>query len=197
MNWTLTPEILTHPNIPKALHGICPRTIEGQSWWNKTRQAVYASTDYHCKACGVHKSDAKKHKWLEAHEYWHIDYIKGVCTISEIVPLCHYCHNFIHSGRLTALYDSGNISREQVVSILEHGFAVLCLAGLRCFYVTEMLADAVGAEKYGVQAYIPCNENNVAWEDWTLLWGGNEYKSLHASYEAWREFYREKNNEIV
>src|SRR6185295_5669264 len=61
----LKPEILCHPHIPKPLHGVAPREIMGDDWWNSERQLVYASTDYHCAACGIHKSQAKKHEWLE------------------------------------------------------------------------------------------------------------------------------------
>ena len=80
------PKILAHPNIPKPLHGISPRTIMGDDWWNKTRQEVYKKYDYHCIACGVAKEDAKKHQWLEAHEFWNINYETGICTVESIEP---------------------------------------------------------------------------------------------------------------
>lgn len=188
------PKILTHPNIPKPLHGVNPRTIEGDAWWNKTRQAVYASTEYHCKACGVHKKDARKHQWLEAHEYWDINYKTATCTITEIVPLCHFCHNFIHSGRLTALWNAGRISDELVRDILEHGFGVLMLAGLKCFEGTYQLARMVGADTYGVWPYLlPTDE--AEWGDWKLIWCGKEYRSPFGSYSEWEAYYDKKNEE--
>lgn len=118
----LKPETLCHPNIPKPLHGISPRTINGQFWWDKVRQSVYKKYDYHCIACGVSKQDAKKHKWLEAHEFWKISYSTGRCEITSIEPLCHYCHNFIHSGRLAKIVyneKSENIRYKNSISLVD------------------------------------------------------------------------------
>lgn len=59
------PSILLHGNIPKPMHGTAPRVVLGQAWWNKERQAAYASTNYCCEACGVSKWEAQYHQWLE------------------------------------------------------------------------------------------------------------------------------------
>lgn len=100
------PEILLHPNIPKPMHGISPRSVMGQEWWDTQREKVYQFNNYCCFCCGVHKSRAKEKKHLEAHEVYDINYTKGRMVFKEIVALCHYCHNFIHSGRLDALLDA-------------------------------------------------------------------------------------------
>lgn len=191
-NIKLMPEILTQPNIPKPIHGIAPRTIMGQTWWNKTRQAVYATTDYHCIACGVAKADARAHAWLEAHELWTIDYKKGTAEVKAIEPLCHYCHNFIHSGRLTAILGKEK-SEQEVKNILEHGFKVLSDNKLNCFPVTLELAEQIGANTFGVTAY-DMPESTVKWEDWKVLFEGKEYKSKFANYEEWEAHYAAINN---
>lgn len=185
---TLKPEILTHPHIPKPLHGVAPREIMGVSWWNKERQKVYASTNFHCVACGVAKAEAKKHKWLEAHEFWNIDYATGTCVITSIEPLCHYCHNFIHTGRLSMIMGSEK-SKQEVKEILEHGLQILSKNKLECFPFTLDFAKSLGCKTYGVKAYSLPEEDNVEWGEWKLLWEGNEYKSKFATYEDWVEFY--------
>lgn len=188
---TLLPQILTHPNIPKPLHGIAPRTIMGQKWWDKTRKEVYASTDYHCIACGVSKEDARGPKWLEAHEFWEIDYNAGTAKITGIHPLCHYCHNFIHSGRLASI-SGGLKSENEIKRILEYGFKVLAKSNLQCFPGTLELAEKVEAETYGVTAYA-MPESAVEWHNWRLLWNGVEYASKFRSFDDWQDFYNKQN----
>src|SRR5678815_897106 len=76
----LRPEILLQQQIPQPMHGVAPRTVLGDKWWNAERTAAYKSTAFHCLACGVHKSCAEYHKWLEAHEQYEIDYLLGRMT---------------------------------------------------------------------------------------------------------------------
>ena len=121
----LRPEILLHPNIPKPMHGLSPRTIMGDRWWNIERQKTYAKSYYHCVACDVSKWEAKYYQWLEAHELYEIDYVKGRMIFKEIVALCHSCHNFIHSGRMQALVDSGKMLRSKQQDILKHGMTII------------------------------------------------------------------------
>lgn len=57
------PWLLLHPNIPKPLHGLAPRVIKGEKWFNQTKREAKAKLNQHCWACGVHKYDAKYHHW--------------------------------------------------------------------------------------------------------------------------------------
>lgn len=181
----LHPEVLMHPNIPKPLHEVNPRNIMGQDAWDLVRQEAYASTDYHCIACGVHKNQAKGPKWLEAHEFYDIDYGMGRVEIEKIIPLCHYCHNFIHSGRLSMIIGKEK-TRDEVIDILEHGFEILHKHGLSAFAFTIHFAEELGANTYGVNANIAPDGEVPAWEDWRLVWDGVEYPPKYKSYEQWR-----------
>lgn len=188
----LKPEILCHLHIPKPLHGLSPRTIMGRGWWDETRQAVYASTDYHCAACGVHKSAAKERKWLEAHEFLNVDYKTGVCEIISIEPLCHYCHNFIHSGRLGIIIGTEK-SKQEVIEILEHGFKILAEHKLSCFPFTYDLAKQLKCKTFNVKPYellesFPWEKGAIRWGDWKLIWMGKEYKSKFKSFDEWDYF---------
>ncbi len=189
----MKPEILCHPHIPKPLHGLSPRTIMGQDWWDKTRREVYASTNYHCAACGVHKSEAKEHAWLEAHEFIKVDYKTGTCEIISIEPLCHYCHNFIHSGRLSLIIGTEK-SKQEVIEILEHGFRILAEHKLKCFPFTLDLAKQLKCKTFGVKPYelfesFPWEKNAIYWGDWRLIWEGEEYRSKFKSFDAWMNHY--------
>ena len=86
--------ILLHPNIPKPLHGVNPRSLMNDKWWDDQRHKAYRVKDFHCHSCGIHKLVAKEKQWLEAHEIYEINYEQGTATFKEIVALCHYCHNY-------------------------------------------------------------------------------------------------------
>jgi hypothetical protein len=139
----LQPFILSGSHVPTILGGVNPRTILGEAWWEKERKKAYKSTNNHCICCGTHKDNAKLHKWMEAHECWNIDNVTGVCEVKKIVPVCHYCHSFIHSGRLNLImYKEKTIF--EVVDILNHGFAVLARNGLTCNPKTLEFARSLG-----------------------------------------------------
>lgn len=184
----LKPEILCQPNVPKPLHGLNPRTIKGKEWWDIKRQEVYASTNYHCIACGTSKQEAKGYQWCEAHEYWDIDYETGRCEIISIEPLCHYCHNFIHSGRLSMILGKEK-TKNEVIEILEHGFRILHENNLKCFYGTYVLASHLGAETYGVKPKEVDLEKEPKWEDYHLVFENKIHKSKFKNYEKWLEYY--------
>lgn len=196
----IEPILLSHPNIPKPLHGLNPRGLLGEEWWNTARRAAYAKRGFHCWACGVHKSDALFHQWLEGHERYRIDYKKGVAEFVEVVALCHACHNFIHSGRLFMLFLSGKSTEAKTLSILHRGFSVQKAANLPpnpfALRVAAQLVQELDdpppwlrvAEDLAKKTPIDIPEV-AAWSDWRLLLNGKKYKPLWETFDAWREHY--------
>lgn len=166
--WALRPEILLHPNIPKPLHEVAPRNILGASWWNKTRREAYRSTDYHCVACGVHKSVAKYRNWLEGHEVYRIDYLMGRAEYIETVPLCHFCHNYIHDGRLRWLLDTGKLHHGKYTQIIQHGDEVL--------------------RRFNLVHPEPYSGPFAEWADWRLVLFDKEYPPKYKTFEEWAAF---------
>ena len=158
----------------------------GKENWDNFRQKVYLSTNYHCKACGVHKSQAKKHKWLEAHEDFEIDYKKKTMTLRDVVPLCHYCHQFIHSGLLYVNFQK-NEDLFHLMQVLKHGFKIIDANNLKAFPFTIALADNFGVKTTADPLDIP---DQLDWEGWSMVWDGNEYKSQFKTEKEWRKFYK-------
>ena len=128
------PSILLCPRVPTPLHHRNPRSILtqiDQGWWDRTRQRVYAANNYYCACCGVHKTQQKGfRKYLDAHEYYDIDYKTGEVRLKMIVPLCTMCHSYIHFGRLSAKYEAGEVSEKDFFAVLSHGNTLLKKAGL-------------------------------------------------------------------
>lgn len=158
-----TPELLLHPNIPKPLHGCAPRVVKGSKWWDEKRRDAYARHQDRCWACGVHKSQQKgKTKWLEAHECYEIDYVRGRMELVEVAALCHYCHNFIHSGRLNILEREGEVSHAEAELIREHGRNLI--KGL-----TKPPPPLLMAK----------------WSRWRMVVDGKEYGPTTPDFDAW------------
>ena len=165
----LEPELLCHPNIPKPLHGVSPRTMLGKDWWDEKRQEAYAERDYHCYACGVHKKDAEHHKWLEAHEDYDINYKTGEVKLKRIVALCHSCHSYIHSGLLNIRLKKGEISPEKHKHILTRGDNIL--------------------EKADLSPWNPDCGEFAEWGKWHLLIDGKKYYSKFKDFNEWLNHY--------
>lgn len=167
--WKPMPEVLMLPQIPKPMHGMAPRVILGSKWWDETRQCAYKSTNYHCIACEVHKDQARGPKWLEGHEWYDTDWIKGTLTYVRTVPLCHYCHNYIHQGRLQALLDAHEITHQRFFSIIKHGDQVLA--------------------RYGLVKPPVYNGEIAEWSKWRLVLNGKKYKPKLKSFEEWKKHF--------
>ena len=192
-------ELLTHPNIPKPLHGVNPRTLLGQEWWERKRQEAYATYDFHCWACGIHKSHAKYHRWLEAHESYDIDYARGRVELRDIVALCHSCHNFIHSGRMWELYKQKQLTKEKMLNILQHGFHVLKQNNLKPFYGTACLwlilqgySPQHANEIVKKKGFVPSYPHIAKWDEWHLILEGKRYYSRFEDMEEWKIYYKSR-----
>lgn len=164
-SFSTRPELLRERNVPKPMHQVAPRVVLGQEWWDRERREAYRSTAYRCAACGVEARDAAEDRPLEAHEVYRVDYAAGRMVYVEAVPLCHYCHNFIHCGRLLIFLQKGWVTLAKYDAIMRHGRRVLRTAGLR------------PQGKLNVQM--------ARWEDWRLVVYGKEYPPLFKSYSEW------------
>lgn len=173
--WQREPELLLHDNIPMPLHGMAPRVVLGGAWWNKERQAAYASTDLHCLACGTHKDFAKGRKVIEGHEVYKVCYVKGTMTYLRCVPLCNFCHQFVHDQRLKALVEQGKMHMGRFVAVIQHGDQVLADAGLP----PRALVANAGAAGCKVQ-----------WKDWRLVIGTRKFAPLYESLEEYQRALR-------
>lgn len=191
------PSILTQQNLPKPVHGLNPRTIKGSDWWDKKRKEAYESNEFHCIACGVHKSQADYHQWLEAHESYDINYETGKIKLIEIIPLCHCCHNFIHSGRLEMMYRSGDLARDKFLFVLYRGFKILKSNGLKPFYGTALAfyehvnKSKSVLNKVEMLAYEQ-RRDSASWDKWHIEIDGKKYFSKFKNEKEWSEFYNKK-----
>lgn len=173
------PELLNHPNIPKPMHGIAPRTLMKGKEWDEIRREAYARNHYHCHACGKYvafsklfnRFDNDEGTTLDAHEFYSIDYDNKSMELVEIVALCKHCHNYIHSGRMQAMYDKGELDEQDCWEITSHGDSILIDGGLAPY--TE----------------VDDRDYSEEWDEWKLIFRGKEYKSKFKDYKEWEEHY--------
>lgn len=172
--WHPRPEILLCANTVKPLHGVVPREILGRSWWDATRKAAYRLTQNHCMACAVSATYAKELQRLEGHELYEIDYRAGRQYYIETVALCHYCHCFIHDGRMEALVQRGQMDPTKMRAVLTHGSKILKEHKLRKYPYFGKMAE---------------------WSRWRLVIDGNEYPPKYASLKEWERAFDPKEDE--
>lgn len=187
------PRILTQPNIPKPLHGVNPRTILGEGWWEIQKGIAKQRTGNRCEACGSGPGGLRGKPWLECHEAYDFDYKNGRVSFLHVSPLCHYCHNFIHSGRLTMIAGKEK-TWDEVRAILEHGFQTISAwnkarpAGTKClqaFPSAKELSYDAKARTFGVRASkLP--ETSTPWADWRLVIDGKEFPPIFKTFQEWR-----------
>lgn len=192
------PELLTHPNIPKPLHGVNPRSIKGNAWWDAVRKKAYAENNYHCWACGIHKYAARFKQHLEAHESYDYDYENGRLELKEIVALCHSCHNFIHSGRLWVLLQKKEVSQGKFEHIMMHGFSLLQANNLKpCLGTALNWLLHAGYDFDGImdilseKGYLGNKTPNLPWSQWHIVIDGKSYYSKFANEDEWYAYYND------
>ncbi len=194
--------ILADFNIPKPLHGLNPRTIKGQGWWDEQRCKAYKKHNYHCWACGTHKSNGlvKDRLWLEAHEQYNyiIDKGKGVLTLREIVALCPACHNFIHSGRLVKLVENEEVDLAFAFTILHRGLTLLKKAGMEPNVFAMHAANLLSEEYHNTPSWAQevkvwldkwqpsplfKEMQKIEWSNWSMIIDGKKHEPL--TEEEW------------
>ena len=179
--WKLRPEVLLCPNVPKPMHGMAPRVVLGGKWWNATRQKAYKTTAFHCVACGIHKSKARGKHWLEGHELYDIDYKKGLMTYLETIPLCHFCHNYIHDGRMLSLMQKGKFHSGKYKLIIQHGDKVLW---------NEDLKKLTHKEREEEFLDMSLNNQVAEWSSWRLVIGKKKYEPKFKTEYQWRQAFK-------
>ena len=200
--------LIAMPNIPRPLHGVCPRTILGTSTWNHMRKGCYYRADDTCEICG-YKPENLKHR--HAHEVYEIDYANGVAKFHNVYCLCSLCHlGCIHTGRALTLWKQDNplYPTEFLLQGAEHAFKIISEynrdhpgADLRAYStfldylkhdkLREPMLELI--EKYGIKFYTEVDDM-VDWNKWKLIIGDQEYATPYASEDDWLATMDERAN---
>ncbi len=98
----------------------------------------------------------------------------------ETVPLCHYCHNYIHDGRMRDLLEKGLLHQSKYVAIIQHGDRVLQDAGLKRLAYDERAQQIMLLELEGKIA---------PWSKWRLVIGRKVYPPKFKTLEEWQAFH--------
>ena len=175
----LDPTVLGQPNMPKALHGINPRTIMGASKWRRFSLEQRTNRPY-CTSCG------KEGCVLDLHESYTIQYSTRTITINDYVPLCKNCHSFIHSGLLQVLVAQKKTSVSTARLILSSGFDICQTHKVKVFKGTVDFARSLNVSTAGIRSWSPPMYDE-GWGQWKLIFEEQEYLGL--TKEQWMKKY--------
>lgn len=195
--------LLCMPNIPKPLHGLAPRTIEGQAKWNIMRTKCYMDADYTCQACGKYLGAGK----CEAHELYSVDWEHQTSKFERCVCLCKDCHSFIHSGRTFSMYQrktpfydkfflqkiakkafalvskyNNGVSEDEKLKL--YGTIIEWLKNDELSQWLEPMVNYYNVKMYGAKkAY----EDKKHWGKWRLIYNGKKYEPKYKDAKEWIE----------
>lgn len=172
----IRPDLLCEPPLPVGLHRLNPRSIKGKEWWDIVRFEAYNRNNWCCWACGVHTTEALFYNRLEAHEKFSYKYSfkHGQAFLDEVVALCHACHNFIHTGRLKILANTGEVSSSMYQTIIAHGSNIM-------------------RDNRLVKKTHPPRVNKYPWPGWTLTFESVDYMSPFKTYAQYLAHFRRVN----
>ena len=167
----LRPELLLTGERPIVFQGLNPRGIMGQKKWGEVRRKVYASTDYHCLSCGAYRPyDLEANRFIDeplhAHELYIIDWKNKRMFLGDIVPLCIYCHNYIHQHGMVIRYEKGQNTIQDCWESIDQGLRVC------------------GEQINNINA-VKTFKNE--WNKWVFIHEGKEYRSKYKSYNEWKK----------
>jgi hypothetical protein len=127
---------------------------------------------------------------LEAHEVYDINWEQGRSIFTEVTALCHFCHQFIHSGMIKARVEKGDYDPRKQDAIREHGYRILWNAGLEPSEWSRM-----NFERNYVPPYEFLNMEMADWEEWRLIVGDKIFEPLFANEDEYNDYYNPEQEE--
>jgi hypothetical protein len=65
--------------------------------WERLRRMIVGRAEERCEICG-RGAEPDTRRWLEAHERWTYDELRGVQRLGRLICLCTDCHEVTHFG---------------------------------------------------------------------------------------------------
>lgn len=80
--------------LPKILYGHAPRVVKGKKWFDEKRHIDKTCVCQNCYACGfLNTRNLERHETYALFKNQKNEYI---IALSEIIVLCHSCHEAVH-----------------------------------------------------------------------------------------------------